>query len=95
MAIGGYLPLSKVYGFEPIPAALSEQEAAHVLGAQGNIWTEYISTVSHMQYMALLRIAALSEVTWNTKEARNWTDFKSREPSANATMRWSTTIQTT
>lgn len=78
LAIGGYVPLSKVYGFEPIPEALSEQEAKHILGAQGNIWAEYISTVSHMQYMALLRIAALSEVTWSTKEARNWEDFKAR-----------------
>lgn len=64
-AIGGYLPLKKVYGFNPIPKALQGTDASkHVLGAQGNIWTEYMKTPDQVMYMAFPRILAMSEVVW-------------------------------
>jgi hexosaminidase len=77
-AIGRYLPLSKVYAFEPIPDSLTADEATHILGAQGSVWTEYISTDEHAQYMTLPRMAAMAEVVWSSKEERNWQDFTSR-----------------
>lgn len=64
LAIGGYLPLEKVYSFNPIPEALSADEQKHILGAQVNLWTEYITEPWHMEYMLLPRLAALSEVDW-------------------------------
>ncbi|MAL59116.1 MAG: beta-N-acetylhexosaminidase [Flavobacteriaceae bacterium] len=64
LAIGGFVPLEKVYGFNPIPSALSEEEAKYILGAQGNVWTEYMKTPKHVEYMIFPRILALSEVDW-------------------------------
>ena len=64
LAIGGFLPLKKVYGFNPIPPELSEKESKHVLGAQGNIWTEYMPTEDQVEYMAFPRMLAMSEVVW-------------------------------
>jgi hexosaminidase len=64
-AIGGYLPLKKVFGFNPVPAELNPEEAKHVLGAQGNIWTEYISTSDQLEYMAFPRMLAMAEVVWS------------------------------
>jgi len=78
LAIGGYTPLSKVYSFEPIPDSLSKDEAKHILGAQANVWTEYIPTPEHAQYMTLPRMAAMSEVLWSPRETRDWSDFSSR-----------------
>jgi hexosaminidase len=77
-AIGGYLPVTRVYAFEPVPANLDSKYRAHILGAQGNIWTEYIPSLRQVQYMAFPREAALAEVAWSPKEARNWDDFLSR-----------------
>ena len=74
-AIGGYLPLSKVYSLEPLPEKLEAQYASHILGAQGNLWTEYIPTFKHLQFMVFPRLCAMAEVTWSPKEARNWDDF--------------------
>ena len=66
IAIGGYLPLKKVYGFNPIPKELQGTEAAkHVLGAQGNVWTEYMPTTTQVEYMLFPRILAMSEVVWS------------------------------
>jgi hexosaminidase len=76
--IGGFVPLSKVYAFEPVPAELRTDEAHHILGAQANLWTEYIATRSHAEYMALPRLAAMAEVGWSAKDARDWEDFKAR-----------------
>ncbi len=73
LAIGGHLPLDKVYQYEPIPAALDAEQARHVLGAQAQLWGEYITTPEHCQYMAFPRACALSEVLWSPKTDR---DFK-------------------
>jgi len=77
-AIGGYLPLSKVYSLEPIPANLEPQYRAHILGAQGNLWTEYSPNFKHAQYMVFPRLSAIAEVTWSPQAARNWEDFTRR-----------------
>ena len=80
ITIGSYLPLEKVYEFEPVPASLSASEAKHVLGAQGNVWTEYMTNESKVEYMVLPRIAALAEVLWSTTGKRNFADFEKRLP---------------
>ncbi|MGO8838856.1 MAG: beta-N-acetylhexosaminidase [Limisphaerales bacterium] len=77
-AIGGFLPLDKVYSFEPIPANLAPQYQAHILGAQGNLWTEYIPSFSQAEYMIFPRLCALAEVTWSSKSSRDWNDFTRR-----------------
>ncbi len=77
-AIGGLTTLKKVYSYEPTPGELSNEEAKHILGAQGNLWTEFIATPSHLEYMAVPRMIALAEVVWSPKSLRNWTDFRSR-----------------
>jgi len=65
LAIGGFLPLKKVYGFDPIPSELSENETKFVLGAQGNVWTEYMPSTDQVEYMAFPRMLAMSEVVWS------------------------------
>jgi hexosaminidase len=77
-AFGGYLTLKKVYSFEPVPQELSKEESKFVLGAQGNVWTEYIATPEHAEYMAIPRMIALAEVDWTPKNLKNWTDFQRR-----------------
>ncbi|WP_369048718.1 beta-N-acetylhexosaminidase [Tenacibaculum sp. UWU-22] len=78
LAIGGYLPLKKVYNFEPIPKELTKDEEKYVLGAQGNVWTEYMKTPEKVEYMALPRMAALSEVVWSKPTDKNYDDFVKR-----------------
>jgi hexosaminidase len=78
LAIGGWLPLSKVYSFEPLPAELTEDEKVHILGAQANVWTEYISTADHVEYMIFPRMPAIAEVVWSSNNSRNWEDFSGR-----------------
>lgn len=78
VSIGGYLPVEKVYSFEPISPDFTPEEAAHILGVQANIWREYIKTMSHTQYMALPRMAALAEVQWMQPEAKNYDQFVER-----------------
>ncbi|MGC4099751.1 beta-N-acetylhexosaminidase [Ferruginibacter sp.] len=80
VTIGGYLPLDKVYNYEPVPAVLNAAQAKHVLGAQGNLWTEYIGNPAKVEYMIFPRMIALSEVLWSPKEKRNWKDFERRLP---------------
>ena len=77
-AIGGYLPLQRVYSYEPMPEELTAEEARHIIGVQANIWTEYMPTFKHMQYMALPRVAALSEVQWTQPQLKDYTDFTNR-----------------
>ena len=78
LAIGGFLPLSQVYDYEPVPDSLTVEEAKHILGAQANVWTEYIPTPEHAQYMTLPRMAAMAEVGWSPKEGKDWNDFARR-----------------
>ena len=78
LAIGGLLPLEKVYSYEPVPAELSETEARYILGAQGNVWTEYIPTTEKLQYMVWPRASAMAEVGWTARERRNYADFAGR-----------------
>jgi hexosaminidase len=78
LAIGGNLPLEKVYGFEPIPKDIAAEKTGHVLGVQGQLWGEYISTARHREYMAYPRAAALAEVGWSPKTARNYENFLAR-----------------
>lgn len=78
LTIGGYLPLEKVYGYEPIPKQLNAEQAKHVLGGQANLWTEYISNPSKIEYMIFPRMSALSEVLWSPKSKRNWALFQPR-----------------
>jgi len=77
-AIGGFLPLEKVYGFNPIPSELNDNEAKYILGAQGNIWTEYMPTQEHVEYMAFPRILAMSEVVWSKNGNKVYSDFTKR-----------------
>jgi len=78
LAIGGFLPLSKVYQFDPVVDTMTPEEANHVLGGQANLWSEYIPTTSQSQYMIYPRLAALAETVWSPKELRNWDDFSRR-----------------
>ncbi|MFD2822245.1 beta-N-acetylhexosaminidase [Lacinutrix iliipiscaria] len=78
LAIGGFLPLDKVYNFNVIPKELNKDEQKFVLGAQGNLWTEYIKTSEIAEYMAFPRVIAMSEVVWSKQENKNYEDFVSR-----------------
>jgi hexosaminidase len=78
LAIGGYTTLEKVYSYNPIPETLNIEEAQYVLGAQGNLWTEYIPTPDHAMYMALPRLCALSEVLWTYPKNKKYSDFVTR-----------------
>jgi len=77
-ALGGLTTLKKVYGFEPVPKELTSEETQHILGAQGNLWTEFIPTPSHAEYMAIPRMIALAEVVWSPAKIRNWDNFRQR-----------------
>jgi hexosaminidase len=78
ITIGGFNPIEKVYAYEPIPAALDAVQAKHVLGAQANVWTEYMKNTNKVEYMIFPRMAALSEVLWSKKEDKDWQDFEKR-----------------
>lgn len=78
LAIGGYVSLEKVYSFDPVPSALNSDQSKYILGGQGNIWTEYITSPQQVEYMAIPRMLALSEVLWSRKENKNYNAFTSR-----------------
>jgi hexosaminidase len=78
LAIGGYTTLKKVYHYEPIPQELSAEEGELILGAQANLWTEYMPTTQQVEYMVFPRLAALAEVLWSPKATRNWVNFLER-----------------
>ena len=78
LAIGGYLPLSKVYDFNPIPKKLEKEYHSYVLGGQANVWTEYMPDYKHLQYMVFPRLLALSESVWTKKEQKDWANFSKR-----------------
>ena len=78
LAIGGYVPVEKVYSFEPVNDTLSTDVKKHIIGVQANLWSEYVPTFSHVEYMELPRMAALCEVQWCKPENRDFQDFKQR-----------------
>lgn len=80
IAIGGYLPLERVYSFEPIPSNLAADKQKHIIGCQANIWTEYIPTEQQVEYMLMPRVAALSEVQWSKADGKDYTNFLTRLP---------------
>ena len=75
LGIGGYLPIETCYSYEPYSEDMTEEEKTHILGVQANLWTEYIATNEHLEYMLLPRMAALSEVQWCQPENKNWERF--------------------
>ncbi|NIJ92351.1 hexosaminidase [Xanthomonas campestris] len=74
------LPLSKVYAFDPVPSTLTAEQATHVLGAQGALWSEYIPSRWHIDHALFPRLSAVADVTWSPAAARNWKDFLARMP---------------
>jgi len=78
VTIGGFLPFEKVYSYEPVPKELNAEQANYVLGAQGNLWTEYVANPSKAEYQLFPRLSALSEVLWSTKENKNWPAFQDK-----------------
>ncbi len=78
LAIGGFLPVEKVYAYEPVPATLTSEEAKFILGVQTNLWTEYVATTKKAEYMLLPRLQAQSEVAWSKKELKDFGDFEKR-----------------
>ena len=80
LAIGGFLPLDTVYAFEPVPPTLTPSEARHILGGQGQVWTEYMPDPKRVEYMTFPRVYALAEVLWTPREGRDYGDFVRRLP---------------
>ncbi len=78
LAIGGYLPLERVYSYNPMPSELTPEEQKYILGIQGNVWTEYIPTPEHMEYMAFPRAFAIAETGWTPERLKDFDDFLSR-----------------
>lgn len=76
--IGSYIPLEKVYSFDPVPKELTTEEAKYIIGGQANVWTEYIKSPSHVEYMVFPRMIALSEALWSKPEDKNFADFSKR-----------------
>ena len=76
--IGSYVPLEKVYSFDPVPKELSPEEAKYIIGGQANLWTEYISTPEKVEYMVFPRMLALAEDLWSRPGIKNYADFKQR-----------------
>src|ERR1700743_2765667 len=75
---GGALTLNKMYAFEPMPTNVPPELQAHILGAQGNLWTEQIPNLRQAEYMMFPRACALAEITWSDKNARDWDGFQQR-----------------
>jgi hexosaminidase len=78
LAIGGFLPVERVYEYEPVPDELTPEEAKYILGVQTNLWTEYVATTKKAEYMLLPRLQAQAEVGWTNKELKNFEDFEKR-----------------
>lgn len=77
-ASGGYSVLEDVYSYDPLPAEIAEEQKKHILGAQGNLWTEYLSNPQQVEYMAFPRAMALAEINWTEEKYKDWEDFQSR-----------------
>ena len=77
-AIGGFLPLRQVYSFEPLPEGVPAEKAKHILGAAGNLWSEFFPNYAHVQYMTYPRACAIAELTWSDPKQKNWDSFRRR-----------------
>jgi hexosaminidase len=75
LAANHYLPISKVYAYDPVPAQLTPEQTSHIVGVQANVWTEYMTTGQQVEYMAYPRACAIAEVAWSPKEGRDYADF--------------------
>ena len=75
LAIGGFLPLDTVYSYDPVPAELDEQQRHHILGVQGQVWTEYLSTPEKAEYMAYPRACAMAEIGWTPLDQKDFDEF--------------------
>lgn len=80
LTIGGFLPLDTVYNYHPVPKELDNSEAHYILGAQGNVWTEYMASPQKVEYMIFPRMSALSEVLWSPQDKRDLEKFRSELP---------------
>lgn len=80
LAIGGYLPIEKIYNYEPMPKVLTKEEQQYIKGVQANLWTEYIPVFSQVQYMVLPRLGAAAEVQWTDPSKKDYKDFLRRVP---------------
>lgn len=78
VTIGGYTSIQKVYSYEPVPPVLDETQKQHILGAQANVWTEYMKNPRKVEYMIFPRLSALSEVLWSSSAGRSWDEFEKR-----------------
>ena len=78
LAIGGFLPIDTVYSYDPVPAGLEPQFASHILGAQGQVWTEYIEGPKSVEFMAFPREAALAEALWTSRARKDFANFSGR-----------------
>lgn len=78
--IGGYLPLSKVYGYDPVPEELNADQKKYIIGVQANLWTEYIPSVKQAEYMIMPRMLAMAEVAWTPLKEKNYDNFLQRIP---------------
>lgn len=77
-AIGGYLPLKRVYAYEPVPDSFTDNQKAHIKGVQANLWTEYINTTEEAERMLFPRVLALAEIAWSPSEVKDWDSFRTR-----------------
>ena len=77
-AIGGFLPIERVYAYNPVPDSFNPEEATRVWGVQANVWAEYIETEAHMEYMIWPRLLAMAEVAWTNPERKSWEAFRQR-----------------
>jgi hexosaminidase len=77
-AIGGFIPLEQVYSYDPAAGEFTESARQHIMGVQGNLWTEYMRSYRQVEYMTYPRAAALAEVAWTPQEARSYADFLHR-----------------
>jgi len=78
VAIGGYNPINRVYAYEPIPPTLNQEESSFILGAQGNVWTEYMYDHRDVERMAFPRLCAMAEVLWSPRDRRDSISFFAR-----------------
>lgn len=93
VTIGGYNPIEKVYAYNPVPKEIPAEKEKYVIGAQANVWTEYMNNEQKVQYQIFPRMAALSEVLWTPLDKKSWTGFESRIPAImNRYQQWGVTV---